>query len=255
MDIGLFRKDVADRAGTAACNHESGGTALSSRRFPLFKALAAAVLLAASVAAAPARADIIHNGHADFGGPGFIAGTGGVDVALFDVSGIDGIGSECSDLGAAFCLGKVYLPGSESQQHEMGFLPPAEDFVFAEFVINDTGVPWTDYHVSVSNAEFAIGSAAVGTFVEDEFVDLEGLLDGFLEPTDAGFDLWLFFDGPFPSGEEVFLALFLALDVIEEAPVFITQHPSLGIPEPATLSIFGAGLLALGLARRRRKRA
>ncbi|MEX2648008.1 MAG: hypothetical protein WD673_03240 [Alphaproteobacteria bacterium] len=91
---------------------------------------------------------ITHNG------VGFdIPGSEDVDVLVTQELGLcEFFGGMTGDL----CIEKLWLPGSQDQVHELTITLDStgdEGFLFVELVLNATGVPWTDYHLTFSDVD------------------------------------------------------------------------------------------------------
>lgn len=110
---------------------------------------------------------------------------------------------------------------------------------YIEFVGNETGVTWTDYHFSAVGMDLAVGG-------------YEGPEDTIIQQGTGTIDL--FFPSGIPSGDFGF-GIRLTLTYHENVEVgVLSQYPTTA-PEPASLALLGAGLLGLGVARRRRRAA
>ena len=149
--------------------------------------------------------------------------------------------------------------GSVQQVHSMTLNVGAfniSGFLMLEFASNETGVPWTDYHVDITGGTFDIVMGALFNVVGGEIVGGPMMMasEDVVVMTDMA---WFFFDEPIlsssiSSGGDGVLFAFEA-SIIKNSigsNLTITQHPS--IPEPGTLALFGFGLAGLGFARRRR---
>jgi hypothetical protein len=108
----------------------------------------------------------------------------------------------------------------------------------------------TSYHFSIGGYEFS-GSDALGAYDLDASGNITGGSMTFgslarLEFLDLGAATWHF------SDSHCKFIIFCSTDV--EASGRGSYNRATAIPEPATLSLLGLGLLGLGLARRRRAR-
>ncbi len=187
---------------------------------------ALAVAVFAVGGASPASASAIITSHNGTVGSTPI-GSGAVDVDL--ICSFDGFAEDCDKTFNEIATHEIVWGGTRGS--------------IDETVLNETGITWTDYHISLSG-DFLF-------FLEDW---TSGLPPGTTIQGGIGFsDIWLLFGGGgFATGQK-FAFEFSFFSPSEAAPVTISQTPT--IPEPGSLAIFGLGLLGLGLARRRGKTA
>jgi hypothetical protein len=130
-------------------------------------------------------------------------------------------------------------------------LPAGDSFSLIEHITIDGGVPWTDWHETILSDYFTWGDPTVEVMENG----VASPLGHTFELTGNDTELSVFFDDLLTAGTELLITKSLILDI--NAPfqepfkgtIEIAEFPS--IDEPAAMMLFGAGLLAFGLVRRR----
>lgn len=196
--------------------------------------LMSGVAFGALVWAAPADATILeHNGSQTSTPPG--TGDVNVDLTCNDVS-IGG--SNCTKNFFEFGVDHVLV--LETDGYGNGQL--------SETIVNDTGVPWTDFHFII-DPEFG---APLDTFsLIAETAPTNG-------PMRMGNDVWLIFETPVLDEESFSIDFEFSGDVRgntnDTFQIQITQFPTFETPVPGTLGLAAAGLGGLAALRRRKRR-
>ena len=118
----------------------------------------------------------------------------------------------------------------------------------SETIINDTGVPWTDFHFII-DPEFG---ARLDSFT---LIAETSPSNG---PMRMGNDVWLFFETPVLDEESFGINFEFQGDVEgtvnDTFQIQITQFPTFETPTPGTLGLAAAGLGGLAALRRRKRR-
>jgi hypothetical protein len=217
------------------------------------------------------------------GGPGF----GDEDpLDNFELSGAEDILEVYKNFNAVGYIDLIFaVTPDEPNGHALSNLVLIDEYIF-----NNTGITWTDYHLELGYASITINetdqecdAVGLGCFDYDfiaRAVDDTSLYfteygggEQFASVSDMPGDhpnmIW-FDDGTVPSGDELSLFSDFALPDVhsEDIPelarlgelessgyaVVLRQSPSIAsaVPEPSIIALFGLGLFGIGFARLRK---
>ena len=189
---------------------------------------------------------------------GLIAGAPTLDAAIVDVFEDNGNPTELFAEDGSFLVGidfeNIHPVWIEVTRDE----GDGDTLDFGGLFLNDTGIPWTDFHIELEGATF--GEVAGGILTGNQFeldnaqvlVDLtaDALWLDFIPPEPLG----LLLGGLFDDGidEEEFLSDPFLIDMggLEPGASF-SVHIFPTVPEPGTLALIGAAFLAVVVRRRR----
>ena len=154
-----------------------------------------------------------------------------------------------------------------------------------EYAYNFTGIPWTDFHLELGYVDFGPCGDAARPNCNYDFLSLDSELSFVFQDND-GFDSYTSMPDEYPNAlwlddglvepDDHFglsVAFYLPETIPGEVPryscngggpsavsvedgdcyaVALRQTPSIAVPEPSIIALFGLGMLGLGFVRRRK---